>query len=425
MKVGLVNLGCSKNQIDGEYVLGSLVEAGFTHVTDLSEAELILVNTCAFIQEAKQEAIDTILEMATYKTDGTCRYLAVCGCFSERYRREVASRFPEVDYWFGVHTWREEMAVLLSGAAPPHAGRVLTLGGPSHYLRISQGCSRKCSFCVIPSIRGTFASTPYDTILAEARRLEEAGVQECILVSQDTSSYGRDVGSTLVRLVERLLSDTSFPWLRLMYLHPSRVDTDLIDLVASEPRVCSYFDIPLQHIADPVLRNMRRTPLSSGIRALIERIRERAPSAALRSSFIVGFPGETERDFGELLSFLEWARFEKAGVFPFSPEEGTPAADMRPRPRNSTARRRCEDLMTLQREISREIGLTRVGTVLDVLVEPPVEADEGDREGRTQWDAPEIDGRVHLCSNRPLTEHFVRAHITDTDEYDLYGTVLD
>ncbi|MBD3244074.1 MAG: 30S ribosomal protein S12 methylthiotransferase RimO [Chitinivibrionales bacterium] len=424
MKVALCNLGCSKNQIDGEHILGSLAQSGFEVTTQFAEAELILVNTCTFIREATQEAIESILEMAAYKQSGACRLLVVCGCFSERYRRQVAERFPEVDAWLGIHDWRTELAQIIGQKLSPPASRHHLTPGTSQYLKISSGCSRRCSFCVIPSIHGPLRSRPYTDILAEARALEQHGVRECILVSQDTSSYGTDTGSSLVQLLERLLADTGFDWLRLMYLHPSRIDNALLDLVASEPRVCSYLDIPLQHVADPVLERMRRRPGTQGIRALIERIRTRAPRAAIRTSFIVGFPGETAAHFAQLLEFCEWARFEKLGVFPFSPEEGTPAHDFRPRPRNDTARRRCETLMTAQREISAEIGHSRIGSIVPVLVERPADTASCDREGRTEWDAPEIDGTVHLSGTDAADGSFVSARITEADDYDLYARAV-
>ncbi len=425
MKVALCNLGCSKNQIDGEYILGCLARSDFEVTTRYDEAELILVNTCTFIREATQEAIETILAMAACKQSGACRLLAVCGCFSERYRGQIARRFPEVDIWLGVHDWHTELATALGRDLNPPRRRHHLTPGASQYLRIGSGCSRRCSFCIIPSIRGPLRSRPYADILDEARDLEAQGARECILVSQDTSSYGADTGDSPAALLERLLADTHFDWLRLMYLHPSRIEDALLDLVSSEPRVCSYLDLPLQHIADPVLTRMRRHPGSRGIRTLIERIRTRAPNVAIRTSFIVGFPGETASHFEQLLEFCEWARFEKLGVFPFSPEEGTPAYDYRPRPRNATARRRCETLMTLQRDISAEIGRSRIDDTVRVLVERRCDSAGGDYEGRTEWDAPEIDGTVHLHGTIGPDQSFVPARITDADDYDLFARVVE
>ena len=419
--VALANLGCSKNQVDGEGILGFLAAEGFRIVDEFAAADIILVNTCAFIQEAKQEAIDTILALAEYKNHGTCQFLGVCCCFSERYRADAAPTMPEVDRWFGVHTWREEFRQCFLVEGPSNPVRHLAQAGATQYLKIAEGCSRRCSFCVIPAIRGPFHSRSYEQILEDAQRLAAHGTRECILVSQDTTSYGTDTGTDLQRLLERLLVDTPFDWLRLMYLHPAMVHDSLIDLIASEKRLCSYFDIPLQHISDHILKRMHRHPTRRGTYELIERIRTRAPDAAIRTTCIVGFPGETEREFDELLRFVEWARFEKLGVFPFSPEEGTPAQQYRPRPRHATAARRCETLLEAQREISRSIGERRVGTEATVVVDRISDDECCDFIGRTQWDAPEVDGIVHVRSKKPDIGVFTRVRVTDADAYDLYG----
>jgi len=274
---------------------------------------------------------------------------------------------------------------------------------------------------VIPSIRGPFRSRHYADILAEAHQLFDGGARECILVSQDTTSYGSDTGSDLPRLLERLLAETQFDWIRLMYLHPDKVTDTLIDLVASEPRLCSYFDIPLQHISDAILSRMRRRPTQRKTYELVERIRIRAPKAAFRTTFIAGFPGETEPHFSELLRFMEWARFEKAGVFPFSAEQGTPASEYRPRPRNSTVSRRCETLLEAQREISRSIGTTRIGAECTVIVDRI--SDDGccDFIARTEWDAPEVDGVVHVRTDRADAGGFMHVRVRDADVYDLFA----
>lgn len=406
-------------------MLGYLESAGYRIVGNAAQADIVLVNTCAFIQEAKQEAIDTILEMASLRTPDRQSSLIVCGCFSQRYREEVASQFPEVDYWVGVHDWEKDFRTLFPGAPSPAAQRRLTLPGGTEYLKIAQGCSHRCSFCVIPSIRGPFRSRPYEDILREANWLADQGVNECILVSQDTTGYGRDLGHDLTWLLERLLKDTPFPWIRLMYLSPSRVDDTLLDLVASEERMCSYFDIPLQHIADPVLKAMRRAPDSKGTRKLIERIRSRVPGAAIRTTFIVGFPGETRNHFRQLLRFVEDTRFERLGVFPFSPEEGTPAYTMRPRPRNATALRRCEAIMGVQREISRELGESHIGRTVDVMVDGIAENSSYNFEARTQWDAPEVDGKVMIAEGDAVPGRPARVRIVDADAYDLYAVRTD
>jgi len=420
----LCNLGCSKNQVDGSQMLEHLHLAGYTLTEDLAQADVILVNTCAFIQEAKMEAIDKILEVATYKKTGRCTTLAVCGCFSQRFRETVQHEFPEVDIWAGVHDWSQQFSKHLKTKAKPQFVRVLSEPLATQYLKISEGCSHRCTFCAIPGIRGNFKSRSEADIITEALWLESKGVRECILVSQDTSYYGTDRNSTLTRLLEKLLKNTSFPWIRIMYLHPSRVDDELLCLVAQEPRLCPYFDIPFQHAADPILRAMHRKPLAKGNRALIERIRTIVPNSALRTTFIVGFPHETEAMFGDLVHFVEDMRFEKMGVFPFSPEEDTPAFSMRPRPHNATAARRCEELMAVQREISKSIGKSRVGITVDVIVDEMVAMVPPFCQGRTRWDAPEIDGSVFIKKGMAKVGSIVPVTITSADEYDLYGTLV-
>ncbi len=419
--VAFCNLGCSKNVVDGEVMIAHLEAQGLKYVTKPAEADMIVVNTCAFIQEAKEEAIDAILEMGRYRTHGRLKTLAVAGCFSQRYRNRAKRLFPEVDLWLGLSDWKEKLASHLNTSRASFSPRRLTGLAATQYLKISDGCSHRCAFCAVPLIRGPFKSRPVGDIVKEARWLEEQGVRECILVSQDTSFYGRDRGITLVNLLERLLHDTGFAWLRLMYLHPRWVGPDLLRLVAAEKRLCSYFDIPLQHIADPVLASMRRAPCSAGIRRLIERIRHTVPDAALRTTFIVGFPGETESHFRALLRFAQWARFDKLGVFPYSPEEGTAAFAMRHRPRSATAQRRCETLMTVQRDISRHILESHVGRTVAAIVDRLSDGARGTYEARTQWDAPEVDGRVFVARCRAKPGDIIQVRISEAGDYDLFA----
>jgi ribosomal protein S12 methylthiotransferase len=419
--VALCNLGCSKNQVDGETMMGWFELAGFTIVEDFELADIILVNTCAFIKEAKQEAIDTVFDAVGYRKNGHCGKLIVCGCFSERYRATAAKEFPEVDHWVGVHAWRGEFEKIFAQRPPHGVRRHITGSAHSQYLKIAEGCSHRCSFCVIPSIRGPFKSRAYEPLRDEALWLYEKGVRECILVSQDTTSYGRDSGSSLTRLVERLLADTAFPWIRMMYLHPSLVDRSLLDLVAHEPRLCPYFDIPLQHIADPILTAMHRAPLSAGIYRLLDTIRNSVPDCAIRTSLIVGFPGETPALFKELVTLLETARFEKVGIFPFSPEEGTSAVGLRPRPSDQTVAKRCEELMEVQRSISAGIGTARIGRTLKVFIDGVSDEPGFELEGRTQWDAPEIDGRVLIRNTAAQPGEIIDVRISEAGDYDLYG----
>ncbi len=436
-RVALLNLGCSKNQIDGERMLGLLAGSGFSLASDFAKADAIIVNTCAFINEAKQEAIQAILEMARLKKFGACTTLAVAGCFSQRFRDEARVHFPEVDAWLGTRDWPSVLASLLHARRASLPGRVLFPPRATQYLKIAEGCSRLCSFCAIPGIRGPLTSRPEGEILREAQWLYSRGVRECILVSQDTSAYGTDRCSSLVHLLELLLARTKFPWIRLMYLHPQRVNDDFLRLFAQEKRLLPYFDIPLQHINDDLLRSMKRRPLSAGIRLLIERIRTIVPDAAIRTTFIVGYPGETGRHFCELLDFVEETRFDHLGVFPYSPEEGTAAYSFRKRPANATASRRCEQLMALQRRINAARCALFVGKTLPVIVDGP--ADGSDPEAlfgnarhpspkkpalaaRTRWDAPEVDGTVLLPRGSARVGAIVPALIVSASDYDLVGT---
>jgi ribosomal protein S12 methylthiotransferase len=421
-KIALYNLGCSKNIVDGERIVAWFSRSGYAFTQDVQSADVIVVNTCAFIKEAKEEAIESILDAARYKKEGNCSTLVVAGCFSQRYAEEAPSLLPEVDLWVGVDDWHEALARYLDiPADAPSFERSLMGTTATQYLKISEGCNHRCSFCAIPGIRGAFRSRPPDEIVREAQWLQQQGTGECILVSQDTTGYGKDIGSSLPALLERVLAETTFPWIRMMYLHPRGVTDALLRLVASESRLCSYFDIPLQHIADPILKGMRRKPGAAQTYALIERIRTIVPDAAIRTSFILGFPGETQRHFDALVKFVEWARFEKVGVFPFSPEEGTAAETMRPRPRTDTTQRRCETLMSVQQEISRQILEKRIGTHTDVIIDELAEGPTFHFEGRTQWDAPEIDGRVFVKSSSLTPGMIVPVQIVDASDYDLYG----
>jgi len=407
--------------VDGEYILSFLEDLGFQVITEYDKADIIIVNTCAFIQEAKQEAIQTIFEMAEHKKNGQCKVLIVTGCFSQRYRNEVAEEFPEVNAWIGITKWREELRDYFKNKTKSSSIRKLSEPIESQYLKISQGCSHKCAFCVIPKIRGTFKSRTPSEIITEANWLYEQGTRECILVSQDTSYYGRDIGTNLEKLVERFLKETRFPWIRLMYLHPAYVTDGLLKLMESEPRFCSYIDMPLQHISQKILKAMKRFPPKEKVYKLIERIRTLAPSAAIRTAFILGYPGEGKKEFSELLHFVETTRFERLGVFPFSPEEGTAAYNLRPRPRDNTTQRRCETIMEVQRQISSEHCEEMVGKTQEVFIESHTQEGPYSYEGRTEWDAPEVDGKVYIRTGDYIPGTIVKAKIIDADNYDLFA----
>jgi ribosomal protein S12 methylthiotransferase len=415
------NMGCSKNMVDGEVMLAHLGRSGYTITDNPAVANVIVVNTCAFIEAAKIEAIDKILEMASFKKTGLCTKLVVCGCFSQRFRETAAHDFPEVDIWAGMDDWLENFAMYLDATAQPSFVRHLEEPRATQYLKIAEGCSHKCAFCAIPLIKGEFRSRKAIDIIKEALWLADQGVKECILVAQDSSFYGKDTGTSLAELLEELLAETPFPWIRVMYLHPVMVDDKLLRLFAAQPRLCPYFDIPLQHASDAVLMSMRRRPLSMGIRALIGHIRATVPGAAIRTAFIAGFPGETEAHFEELINFVNEMKFDKVGVFSFSAEEGTAAFSMRPRPQASTVSRRCETLMSIQREISAEINKSRIDNIYDVIVDGESDVQGFSCMGRTRLDAPEVDGNVYIKGSKIQAGSIVPIKIYAADEYDLFG----
>jgi len=427
MLISIQNLGCSKNQVDGERILQFFVNGGYEITEDHSAADLIIVNTCAFIKEAQEEAIAAILDMAEIRKNGRCRTLIVSGCFSERYRDTVKKEFPEVDIWAGVGDWEKSLSPLLKNSSDNKQNLFeRALGEPiaTQYIKIAEGCSHSCSFCVIPSIRGKFKSRNENDIIKEAQWLYGKGTRELILVAQDTSFYGRDINTNLIKLLETLLKSTHFPWIRMMYLHPQLVSDELLALIASEKRICSYFDIPLQHISDNILKSMNRLPLSKELYHLIDRIKNKVSNATLRSSFILGYPGETEKQFDELKQFIQYARFHKMGVFPFSPEEGTKAFDMRPRPRSATVQRRCDELMSIQQEISRELLEEKIGTLQTVIIDRVSDDHDFNYEGRTMGDAPEVDGRVFIQSGNSQPGEIVNAKIIGASDYDFYAEIV-
>jgi len=418
--VALYNLGCSKNIVDGERILHLVKQAGYSVIENSADADIIIVNTCAFIREAQEEAIETILSAAQQKNRQA--KLIVSGCFSERFRSEVATQFPEVDIWAGVNDWEQILGTLLSTTPSPFK-RELSEPRATQYIKIAEGCSHGCSFCVIPAIRGKYKSREVHAIIEEVKWLEAQGTRELILVAQDSSFYGRDKNSTLAALLEQILKSCTIPWVRVMYLHPHFIDSTLLSLFAAEKRLCPYFDIPLQHIADPLLRSMKRKPLKKGIIELVEKIRSTVPDAAIRSAFIAGYPGETEKEFRELLRFIEWAKFDRLGVFPYSPEEGTAAIAMRPRPRNSTALRRCETIMLAQRDISRERNEQRIGKTCEVIIDRVSEDPDFNFEARTMADAPEVDGSVLIRNGSFDIGSLQQVTIIGASDYDLYAEV--
>jgi ribosomal protein S12 methylthiotransferase len=442
IKVSLVNLGCPKNQVDAEVMLGQLAAAGYEIEAAPDRADLVVVNTCSFIQDAKEESIKTILEAAELKRTGRCQAVVVSGCLAQRYGQELPALLPEVDAFVGTgefpriveivsatlrrsapqRTWVTGHTALVTADLPR---RLLT---PGHiaYLKISEGCDHTCAFCAIPRIRGRMQSRTREDLLAEARRLADGGVRELILISQDTADYGRDRGEThgLVRLLDALLEIPSLRWIRLHYLYPTRVTPELIGLLASKPRLCRYLDMPLQHCDGAVLKAMARGGDEPSLRRLLDRVRRAVPAVTIRTSFITGFPGETPAQFSRLLRFVEEMRFDRVGVFCYSDEEGTSAFGLGPRVSRRVAEGRRARLMTSQARIAEEKGQALLGTLQDVMVDGSAAEFPGVQCGRTMAYAPEVDGTVYLRGPVQPPGTFVRARVREAYEHDLAADII-
>jgi ribosomal protein S12 methylthiotransferase len=431
-KIGLVSLGCPKNLVDSEQMLGALASAGCEIVADQREADVIVINTCGFIESAKEESIDTILEMTSLKKSGRCKSVIVTGCLAQRYAEHLSIELPEVDAFIGIDRIESLPDVVLrtlSGgkivdASSPSAqwvepkSRVRATASWTAYLKISDGCNNRCSYCAIPDIRGAYRSRPLQYVLAEAKQLAAEGVKEIILVGQDITRYGEDIGETLVSLLRKLTA-VGPDWIRLMYCYPTRISDELIELVATEPKIVKYMDIPIQHADADILKRMNRRGCSEEYLALIRRIRAACPEIALRTSLIVGFPGETRAEFLGLLDFVREARFDRAGVFEYSREEGTPAATMAGQVDSATRERRRHTLMRAQQRISLELNQSLVGRELEVLMEKEAEGPGDPAVGRSYRDAPGVDGVVLVTGYAGSAGSLVRAHVTDATEYDL------
>ncbi len=435
--VGMISLGCPKNLVDSEIMLGELDRRGFELVPEIAGADTVIVNTCGFIDEAKEESIDAILEVAARKADGDVGRLLVAGCMVNRCGGELAREIPEIDGFVSLDQLREVGELVQIGGGPPPpapshavfdhtAPRRLTTRGYA-YLKVAEGCNNPCTFCAIPAWRGRFRSRTVDSLAEEARQLEDAGVRELCLVAQDTTRYGEDAGAGrhgLVRLVEALLVATDIPWIRFLYAYPTTLDEELLRLMGSEERFVSYVDMPLQHSHPEILSAMRRGGRAQRYLRQLEGARELAPDIFLRTTFIVGFPGETEEHFEHLLDFVRAARFDHLGGFAYSPEPGTPGAELTPRVPASRARRRHERLLEAQRPIALERRRALVGRRLQVLVEGACEETEHLLCGRHHGMAPEIDGRVLINDGRALPATFAEVEITEAHADDLVGRVV-
>ena len=437
--IHFVSLGCPKNRVDSEVMLGVAERAGYRHVPEASQASVIVVNSCGFIDAAKKESIDTILELAQHKQSGSCKKLVVAGCLSQRHPDELAEGMPEVDHLLGSSDMLKLERVLAGKAERILVGnpadwvvksedpRTLSTRGASAYVKIAEGCNRKCSFCVIPELRGKQRSRSIRDVVEEVKRLADAGVLEVNLVSQDSVSYGRDLPGdrSLAQLVERVAGVTGIRWVRLFYLYPEQLDAELIELLADHARVVPYVDMPLQHAADAMLRRMRRGHGGARLRELVTKLRESVPGLTFRTAFIVGHPGESEAEFEELCDFVRWARFDHMGVFRYSDEESSKSYQLADKVPARVAARRAKRLMALQRKISREKQRALIGQELEVLVEGPSEESELVMVGRHAGQAPEIDGQVFLSGAEVRPGEMRRVRVTRATDYDLLGEVLD
>lgn len=437
--IHLVSLGCPKNRVDSEVMLGVAARAGYRHVSNAAEAEVIVVNTCGFIDSAKQESVETILELAEHKKTGSCNTLVITGCLSQRHPEEMAQELPEVDYLLGSSDMLKLEQVLSGSAQRILVGnpsdwvirskdpRTLSTRGASAYVKLAEGCNRTCAFCVIPQLRGKQRSRPADDIVREVKQLVAQGVLEVNLISQDTVAYGRDRDdkTNLAQVVSRVADVRGIRWVRLHYLYPEALTEELTDLLSGHAQVLPYVDMPLQHASDAMLRRMRRGHGNRRLRDLVERLRVRVENLVFRTAFIVGHPGETAEEFEELKQFVSWAEFDRLGVFRYSDEPGTRSHDQDGKVPIRTAEARAKQLMTLQRRISRKKNRSLVGRELEILVEGSSEESELVMVGRHAGQAPEIDGTVYLSGDAGTAGRIVRAKVTSSTDYDLMAEVAD
>ena len=439
LTVGFVSLGCPKNLVDGEVMLGHLQRRGHELVADPKAADVIVVNTCAFIDRAKQESVDTILEMAQHKQDGRARRLVVTGCLAQRYDAELRREIPEIDATLGTGQVDAILQAVEGADTHTDAGagrptwiydnaspRVLSTPPWLAYVKISEGCDYTCTFCIIPTLRGLHRSRPLDDVVREAQALAARGVRELVLVAQDSTRYGLDLGMRdgLAALLRRLGGVDGIRWIRVMYAYPATVTDGILEAIASEDKVVKYVDMPLQHASEAVLRRMKRPTGRGNLHGMVERIRERVPGVAFRTSFIVGFPGETDTEFGELLSFVESARFDNVGVFTYSDEEGTTAFGLANRVPRAVKERRRKRLLAAQQRVSAERNRTRVGARVEVLVEGAHPDSDLLLKARLATQAPDIDGCVILNDGTAPAGTFVTCEITEAHPYDLVARVV-
>lgn len=442
MNIYFVSLGCDKNLVDSEMMITNLRKSGYALTDDASEADVIVVNTCCFIGDAKEESINTLLELAAYKEE-RCKLLVAAGCLAQRYHEEIKEEIPEVDLIVGTMGYEKltekiEEALNNKGMVvesledinylpTPLTDRDSMSGGYYAYLKIAEGCDKCCTYCVIPKVRGKYRSVPMDNLIEQAEHLVENGAKEIILVAQETTLYGKDLygEKSLPKLLRRLSEIEELRWIRILYCYPEEITDELIDTIAELPKVCNYLDIPIQHGSDNILKKMGRWTDKNEIISIVDKLREKIPDIALRTTLITGFPGETEEDFEELKEFVKKLRFDRLGVFTYSREEDTPAAEMEGQVSEDVKEARRNEIMEIQQEIAFEKGREHIGEDFDVMIEGSL-PDEGVYIARTYMDAPDVDGYVFISSDWHLDSgDFVKVEITGAKEYDLIGDIVE
>lgn len=439
MKIHFISLGCDKNLVDSEMMLGTLAQKGYSFTDDEMQADIIVINTCCFINDAKEESINTILEMAELRKEGQVKALIVAGCLAQRYKEEIQEEIPEVDAILGtmnIDTVAEAIEEVLAGKATNHISdcnsavvygkkRAVSTGGHFAYLKIAEGCDKHCTYCIIPKVRGNFRSVPMEALLEEAKELAESGVKELILVAQETTLYGKDLygKKSLPKLLHELAKISGIYWIRILYCYPEEIDDELIEAIKTEEKVCNYLDLPIQHASDNILKRMGRRTNQEELRAIIGKLRDEIPDICIRTTLISGFPGETEEDHEELMAFVDEMEFDRLGVFTYSPEEDTPAAVMENQLEEEIKEERRDEIMELQQEIAFEMAENMTGKVVMAMVEGKI-ADDDAYVARTYKDAPNVDGYLFINTEESLmTGDFVKVRITGSNEYDLIGEI--
>ena len=440
MNLLFISLGCDKNLVDTEVMLGMLAKHGYQMVDDEASADIIVINTCCFIHDAKEESINTILEMAEWKKSGKLKALVVTGCLAERYRQEIMDEIPEVDAVLGTTSYDKILEAIAAALHGEHKlivndvnalplvdeKRIVTTGGHYAYMKIAEGCDKHCTYCIIPKIRGNYRSVPMERLVKEAEYLAEQGVKELILVAQETTVYGKDIygEKSLPKLLRALCKVSGLRWIRILYCYPEEITEELIQVMKEEPKICHYIDLPIQHASDAILKRMGRRTSKAQLIETVERLREEIPDICIRTTLITGFPGETEEQHEEVMDFVDQMEFDRLGVFTYSPEEDTPAAEFEHQIPEEIKEDRQAELMELQQDIAFELAENMIGQTVLVMIEGKV-ADENAYVGRTYKDAPNVDGLIFIMTDEELVSgDFAMVKVTGAQEYDLIGELL-